>query len=359
VQKVRSAPRTCALPPGCLDAASHVMQPQQGRSWGAVARAREGVEDSKCFAVICDKGAEGARKLVSGGRVQHGLLRSEAAPGYRLACFGISSCACPAAHCVAGLRQQRSLASEVQTMCISVQRCTCVGRLSSGRFKQSRKLGQLPLRSSLSWCVSSCFSLSEHNIRARTTERRQTPQFAAADLWVTAPRVLYVFARQRCPTLLRRAGPHGARLRARAARGARAGAPGAGGPRGAAGGRVRLARAGGRGRALPAPGARRQLPARAPGRRAQGAPPPLGDATVCALACRARRRPPVRAPGGGTPGAHVFKARNTLSVTASMAELPGRRRCPPELGGALSVCEATSTKYCVQGALHGDLGCRY
>ncbi|KAK9844086.1 hypothetical protein WJX81_004253 [Elliptochloris bilobata] len=33
-----------------------------------VARPREGVEDSECFAVICDKGAEGARKLVSGGR---------------------------------------------------------------------------------------------------------------------------------------------------------------------------------------------------------------------------------------------------------------------------------------------------
>lgn len=43
---------------------------------GAVERPREGVEDSECFANICVKGAEGARKLVSGGRVRADLRKT-------------------------------------------------------------------------------------------------------------------------------------------------------------------------------------------------------------------------------------------------------------------------------------------
>ncbi len=42
----------------------------------AVERPREGVEDSECFANICVKGAEGARKLVSGGRVRADLRKT-------------------------------------------------------------------------------------------------------------------------------------------------------------------------------------------------------------------------------------------------------------------------------------------
>lgn len=109
-----------------------VTQPQLGRSWGAVARAREGVEDSKCFAVICDKGAEGARKLVSGGRVRHGLLQKSSEAVHVLTGGLVwSQWLCTSCSSLRGrARAAENLANNCASL--STQCCTYVGCLSNG-----------------------------------------------------------------------------------------------------------------------------------------------------------------------------------------------------------------------------------